>query len=159
MTSRSWHSSELVYDAPGAQAARALGGLTAPWPRGDEAAPTSKASGMLRLQWGELVAGADCIIQATSAGMKGGDPGEDVSDLVPWAKVGGQAVAYDVVYTPRETPFLRAAAARGLTAVGGLGMLARQAALSITIWTGLTPPLDLMQKTAEDALEKGAERR
>ena len=152
MTSRSWANTELVYDAPTAQLARDLGALTAPWPRTDEAAPSGKLSQALRLQWGELVAGADCVIQATSAGMKGGDPGEDLTGVVPWEKLPAHALAYDLVYNPTETPFLKAARARGLDAVGGLGMLVRQAALSIHLWTGQTPPLDRMRKAAEDAL-------
>ena len=155
MTSRSWTNTETMYDAPSAQRARALGALTAPWPRPDEAAPTGKLSQALRLQWSELVAHADCVIQATSAGMRGGDPGEDVCGVVPWDRLAPHAVVYDVVYNPRVTPFLRAARGRGLVAVDGLGMLVRQAALAITLWTGLEPPLDRMREAAEEALDGG----
>lgn len=158
MTSRSWANTELVYDAPTARLARELGALTAPWPHSDDTAPTGKLTQALRLQWGELVAGADCVIQATSAGMKGGDPGEDLTGVVPWEKLPDHALAYDLVYNPTETPFLRAAKERGLDAMGGLGMLVRQAALSIHLWTGQTPPLEPMRKAAEDALAAGAAR-
>ncbi|MFT3765342.1 MAG: shikimate dehydrogenase, partial [Minicystis sp.] len=158
-TSRSWTSSEAVMDAETAQVARGMGALTMPWPRSDDVVPSGKLSQALRLQWSELAAGADCVIQATSAGMHGGDPGEDVSTIVPWERLPAHAVAYDVVYNPRETPFVRAARARGLTGVDGLGMLVRQAGLSIQLWTGLTPPLDRMQRAAEEALEaRGAGR-
>ena len=152
MTSRSWTNTETIFDAPAAQRARALGALTAPWPLPDEAAPAGKLSQALRLQWGELVAQADCVIQATSAGMAGADPGEDVSAVVPWDLLPPHALAYDVVYNPRLTAFLRAARARGLAATDGLGMLVRQAALSIEIWTGSAPPLDRMRRAAEEAL-------
>ena len=155
MTSRSWTNTETMFDAAGAERARALGALTAPWPAPDEAAPTGKLSQALRLQWSELVAHADCVIQATSAGMLGADPGEDVVRIVPWAGLPAHAVAYDVVYNPRVTPFLEAAAARGLTAVSGLGMLVGQAALAIALWTGKTPPKDRMRDAAEAALEAG----
>jgi shikimate dehydrogenase len=155
LTSRSWTNTETVYDAPAARVARSLGALTAPWPRPDETAPSGKLSQALRLQWSELVAHADCIVQATSAGMTGGDPGEDVSSVVAWDRLPPHAVAYDVVYNPRVTPFLRAARARGLVAADGLGMLVRQAALAITIWTGRSPPLDRMRRAAEDALDGG----
>jgi len=155
MTSRSWASSELVLEAPAAQAARSMGALVMPWPRPDEHAPSGKLSQQLRLQWSELAAGADCVIQATSAGMRGGDPGEDVSGIVPWARMNDHAVAYDVVYNPRQTAFLRAAGERGLVAVDGLGMLVRQAALSIALWTGLAPALDRMRRAAEEALAAG----
>jgi len=152
MTSRSWINTETIYEAPAAQRARALGALTAPWPMPDDAAPAGKLSQALRLQWSELVAQADCVIQATSAGMSGADPGEDVSAVVPWDRLPPHALAYDVVYNPRLTAFLRAAHARGLAATDGLGMLVRQAALSIEIWTGSAPPLDTMRRAAEDAL-------
>jgi shikimate 5-dehydrogenase len=160
MTSRSWVDTETMFEAPSAQQARALGALTAPWPRRDEAAgPSSKLSQALRLQWGDLAANADCIIQATSAGMTGADPGEEVSAIVPWDRLAAHSVAYDVVYNPRVTPFLRAARSYGLTGVDGLGMLVRQAALSIALWTGLTPPLDRMRAAAEAALDEGYPRR
>jgi shikimate dehydrogenase len=159
MTSRSWTNTETMFDAEAAQKARALGALTAPWPRPDEAAPTGKLSQALRLQWSELCANADCVIQCSSAGMLGGDPGEDVSAVVPWDRLPKHAIAYDVVYNPRVTPYLLAARDHGLLAVDGLGMLVRQAALAIQLWLGVTPPLDRMRAAAEDALELSARRR
>jgi shikimate dehydrogenase len=155
ITSRSWLDSEVMFDAPSSKRARALGALTTPWPQQNETAPHGKLSQALRLQWTELTAEADCVIQATSAGMSGGDPGEDVADIVPWSKLPKHAVAYDVVYNPRETPFVREAQAHGLHASAGLGMLVRQAALSITIWTGIEPPLGVMRAAAEEALASG----
>lgn len=152
MTSRSWASSEAVLEIESAKTARAMGALTLAWPNKEEGAPTGKISQAMRLQWHELVSGADCVIQATSAGMTGGDPGEDVSGVVPWARMGADTVAYDVVYNPRVTPFLREAKAHGLVASDGLGMLVHQAALSIGLWTGRTPPLDRMREAAEAAL-------
>ena len=148
-----------MFDEPSEQRARALGALTAPWPRPDAAAPTGKLSQALRLQWSELVAHADCVIQASSAGMVGADPGEDVSSIVAWDRLPPHAVAYDVVYTPRVTPFLREARAHGLLGLDGLGMLVRQAALSIGLWTGLPPPVDRMRAAAEEALDGGLPRR
>lgn len=153
VTSRSWNSSEAVLEAETAQAARAMGALTMPWPKFDDVVASGKLSQALRLQWSELCVGADCVIQATSAGMLDRDPGEDVSGIVPWARLPPHAVAYDVVYNPRDTPFVCAAREQGLTVVDGLGMLVRQAALSIQLWTGHSPPLDRMRRAAEEALE------
>jgi len=82
----------------------------------------------------------------------GAGPGEDVSRVVPWDQVPQRAVAYDVVYNPSETSFLREAQARGLQAESGLGMLVRQAWLSIRLWTGAEAPLDVMRAAAEQAL-------
>jgi shikimate dehydrogenase len=155
VTSRSWLDSEVMFDAPSSKRARALGALVTPWPQQNETAPHGKLSQALRLQWTELTADADCVIQATSAGMSGGDPGEDVADIVPWSRLPSHAIAYDVVYNPRETPFVRKAQAHGLHAVTGLGMLVRQAGLAITLWTGLEPPLDVMRRAAVEALASG----
>ena len=53
-------------------------------------------------------------------------------------------VAIDVVYVPRDTPFLTAARARGLRADDGLGMLARQGALAFELWLGVPAPFEAM---------------
>ena len=159
-TSRSWSNSEAMYEAPSAERARALGVLTTLWP-GDGDEPTterSKASQVLRLQWKDLVADADCVIQATSAGMLGGSRGEEVAAIVPWDRLPPHALVYDVVYNPAVTPLLAAARQHGLHAEGGLGMLVRQAELAIKMWTGHDAPGDLMRRAAEAALAgKGAE--
>jgi shikimate dehydrogenase len=89
------------------------------------------------------------VIQATSAGMRGVDAGEVVADAVAWSALPGEAIAIDVVYAPRDTPFLRAARARGLRADDGLGMLARQGALAFELWLGLPAPLDVMRAALE----------
>jgi shikimate dehydrogenase len=75
------------------------------------------------------------VVQATSAGMAGADPGD--------------AVALDVVYAPPETPFLVAAGARGLGRANGLGMLARQGALAFELWLGVPAPLEVMRAALE----------
>jgi len=84
------------------------------------------------------------IVQATTCGMQGGPPGETVARAVRWDTVPPAAVALDVVYVPRDTPFLEAARARGLACDDGLGMLARQGALAFEAWLGVAPPLDVM---------------
>jgi shikimate dehydrogenase len=84
------------------------------------------------------------VVQCTSAGMAGADPGDAIAAAVSWSHVPPGAVALDVVYAPPETPFLQAAEARGLRAANGLGMLARQGAIAQRHWLGLEPPLDAM---------------
>ncbi len=74
------------------------------------------------------------IVQCTSAGMRGADPGDDVARAVAWADVPKDAVALDVVYAPPETPFLALARGRGLRASNGLGMLALQGLLAFARW-------------------------
>lgn len=88
---------------------------------------------------------AGAIVQATSAGMTGADPGDGVAAVVAWASLPPTCVALDVVYAPPETPFLRAARARGLRAENGLGLLARQGALALQLWLGVEAPLEVMR--------------
>lgn len=159
-TSRSWSNSEAMFESTSAERARALGVLTTLWPEDGDPPTTerSKASQALRLQWKDLVADADCVIQATSAGMLGGARGEDVAAIVPWDRLRAHALVYDVVYNPPVTPFLEAARKHGLHAEGGLGMLVRQAELAIKMWTGHDAPGDVMRRAAEAALAaRGAE--
>lgn len=92
---------------------------------------------------------AQLLVQATSAGMRGAAPGEDVAGTVDWSALPNDAVAIDVVYAPRDTPWLRAARARGLRADDGLGMLARQGGLAFELWLGMTAPFDVMREALE----------
>jgi shikimate dehydrogenase len=88
------------------------------------------------------------VVQATSAGMRGADPGETVAAVVAWEALPAAAVAIDVVYAPRDTPWLRAARARGLASDDGLGMLARQGALALELWLAddaVKAPLEAMR--------------
>jgi shikimate dehydrogenase len=155
ITTRSWANSESLETHPSAIEARRLGALASPWPGLDgETAPTSRSSLVLRLQWCELAARADLILQATSAGMAGGEAGEDVASMVPWDMLESNALAYDLVYVPRITPFVREARSRKLRAESGLGMLVEQAARSFELWLGRRPPTDVMWAAAEPVLEE-----
>jgi shikimate dehydrogenase len=89
------------------------------------------------------------VVQATSAGMRGADPGDAVATVVAWDALPPDAVALDVVYSPRDTPWLRAARARGLRCDNGLGMLARQGALALELWLGVEAPLQVMRAAIE----------
>jgi len=60
------------------------------------------------------------------------------------------AVAYDLVYNPRETMFIQQARAEGLCTASGIGMLVEQAALSFETWTGLVPSRDAMFSAVEE---------
>jgi shikimate dehydrogenase len=61
---------------------------------------------------------------------------------VPFTR--GQIV-YDLVYNPRETRLLAKAADDGARAIGGIGMLVHQGALAFARWTGIQPPIDVME--------------
>lgn len=77
------------------------------------------------------------LVNTTSLGMAGQPPLElDLSPFPP-----GMVVS-DLVYVPLETGLLRAARARGLPAVDGLGMLLHQARPGFAAWYGVEPVVD-----------------
>ncbi|QHL90049.1 shikimate dehydrogenase [Sphingomonas changnyeongensis] len=78
---------------------------------------------------------ARLLVNASTLGMTG-QPPLDI-DLSP---LPGDAIVYDIVYAPRETALLRAAAARGLDIVDGLAMLIGQAAYAFEILFGQPAP-------------------
>jgi shikimate dehydrogenase len=131
-------------DEAGTEPLRRAGAKLLSWPEAHAAA----------LAWKQWVVQCELVIQATSAGMTGAEPGDRVAELVPWSSLPSRAIAYDVVYSPAETPFLRAARRAGRVAEGGLGMLAGQAALAIERWVGRAPPLAVLREAAESELAR-----
>jgi shikimate dehydrogenase len=95
---------------------------------------------------------ADLVVQATSAGMHGADSGEGVVSLVPWRALPATAGAYDLIYVPEETPFLRAAKENARNARGGLGMLVGQARAALELWLGAEAPEEPLFAAARAAL-------
>ncbi len=94
---------------------------------------------------------SDIIINATSAGMKGYPP----LDLSLKA-VSPDTLIYDLIYTPRMTPFLKAAEERGCQTLGGLEMLIAQARPSFRHFYGDYPHIeDDPTDTLYAALESG----
>jgi shikimate dehydrogenase len=94
-----------------------------------------------------LAENADLIVNATPVGMTGIGTVGDGWLISPTLLHAGQ-VAADLVYAPRPTPWLAAAADAGATTVDGLGMLVHQAAAQLELWTGLAPPVDVMWQAA-----------
>jgi len=77
------------------------------------------------------------LVNATPLGMA---PDTDGS---PWPgadDVGAEQIAYDLVYAPEDTRFLREAEQQGATPIGGLPMLVEQAAAAYRQWTGREMP-------------------
>lgn len=97
------------------------------------------------------VTAARLVVQTTSLGMRHG-PDEHATPIPARMMRQGQ-LAFDLVYTPAETPFLRAAAQGGAQTLGGLAMLVHQGAAAFQLWTGREPPLRVMFEAARVALD------
>ncbi len=90
------------------------------------------------------VAAADLVVNATSLGLKEGDPLPLPTEwLVP-----GQIV-YDIV--THHTPLQEAATARGCMASDGLGMLLWQGAIAFQHWFGHLPAVESMRKALQQS--------
>lgn len=80
------------------------------------------------------LAGAGLLVNSTTLGMTGADQLD-----IDLARLPAAAVVNDIVYSPLETPLLRAAARRGNPTVDGLGMLLHQARPAFAAWFGVEP--------------------
>ncbi|HEX3700399.1 MAG TPA: shikimate dehydrogenase [Phenylobacterium sp.] len=100
----------------------------------------------------EALAGAQAVVNATSTGLVNGGRLE-----IPLEATRPDAVVMDMLYTPLETPFLKAARALGRPTVDGLGMLVGQARPSFEAFFGREPPGGVdVRALALQALEGGA---
>jgi shikimate dehydrogenase len=93
---------------------------------------------------------AGILINTTPIGMY---PKTDASPISNNIKLPPGLLVYDLVYNPAETQLLKKAKAAGCKTCSGLGMLVRQGALALTIWTGKEAPLEVMFKAAQEALK------
>lgn len=81
----------------------------------------------------EAIRAADGLVNATALGM-GGHPGSAfAADLI-----GTQGWAFDAVYTPTDTAFLRACEARGLAILSGFDLFRFMAMETFRVYTGFT---------------------
>lgn len=85
------------------------------------------------------------IINCTSAGLYPNLDDSPWIDGVPFPK---NITVYDMIYRPQKTKFMSQAENAGGRAIGGLGMLVRQGALSFKLWTGVDAPLETMFASA-----------
>ncbi|HEX29365.1 TPA: shikimate dehydrogenase [Candidatus Poribacteria bacterium] len=95
----------------------------------------------------EEIASSDLLVNTTSVGMKPDDP---MLIRPEWMHPG--LMVYDVIYTPPETKLIMAAKGKGLRCSGGIDMLVFQGAISFRIWTGITPPVEVMRATLMKSL-------
>jgi shikimate dehydrogenase len=97
----------------------------------------------------KIPAGADILVNATSIGLY---PRVDDKPNIDYDSIPAGCYVQDVIPNPSYTPFLREAEERGLRWQSGAQMLINQAALNITMWTGLEPNKAVMLAALEKAL-------
>ncbi len=86
---------------------------------------------------GSMLEGAALAVNTTALGMTGKPPLS-----VPLEALSRDTVVTDLVYSPLETPFLRAGLQIGCRTVDGLGMLLYQAVPGFERWFGKRPEVD-----------------
>jgi len=94
----------------------------------------------------EVIGAAALIINATSAGLKGGEFRLD------YGAASAECVFYDLIYAREATPFLKPARAIGRRAYDGAGMLAGQGELAFELFNGVPPPPGVMRAALMRAL-------
>ena len=98
----------------------------------------------------EFLKTADILINTTPLGMA---PKVDAAPPVKWEAVKPGAFAYDIIYTPAKTRFLKDAEAHGCEILNGEEMLAGQGAAAFKLWTDVEPELSVMTEALRKALE------
>jgi shikimate dehydrogenase len=93
------------------------------------------------------IATANGVVNATQTGMRGfpGNP-------VPVSALTAAHWAADVIYTPIETAFIKAASAKGARVMNGGGMCVHQAVEAFRLFTGVEPDLARLHRTFATAL-------
>ncbi len=100
----------------------------------------------------ERCADADLIVNCTSIGMQGSS--DEGRSPLPEGVIQDGCLVFDVVYNPEVTPLLVEAQRAGAETLGGLPMLVYQGAAAFEMWTGMSPPIDVMMEAARAAMAK-----
>lgn len=99
----------------------------------------------------EALSGVELVVNTTSVGMH-----PDVDGIpMPPELLRPNLLIYDLVYNPARTRLVVEAERHGAKALTGLKMLVYQGALSFEMWTGLEPPIEVMEQAAIRVLGAG----
>ncbi|MGB5963300.1 MAG: shikimate dehydrogenase [Coleofasciculaceae cyanobacterium] len=103
--------------------------------------------------WSELpslISQTDLVVNATPIGMYPNVEDCPIDAEVMQLKAG--AIAYDLIYTPNPTQFLKIAKQQNAIAIDGLEMLVQQGVAAFKIWVGEAPPVDIMRQVLQQHL-------
>ena len=95
------------------------------------------------------IAGAELLVHTTRVGMH---PATDAMPSVPLEAFHPNLLVYDLVYNPVETRLIQEARQRGCRTLTGVKMLVYQGAAAFERWTGVWPPIDVMEAAVLEGL-------
>ncbi len=150
----------LILGAGGAARAAVIGcrelglaDLTVTARRPEAAEGLARDFGLRAAPWAERAdIPADLVVNATPVGLAGRLESETPFPAEGFA--GRRGLAYDLIYTPAATRFLREARAAGWRTVNGLPMFLGQAEIQFRLWTGRALP-----EAAREAVRKALNRK
>ncbi len=100
------------------------------------------------------------VVNTTPIGMQSsGDKRSSPELAMPlgqeiWSNLHSNTLLYDLIYTPRPTPWLNWGRNQGMKTIDGLEMLIQQGAASLRLWTGKHEiPIDVMREKAKNCLK------
>jgi shikimate dehydrogenase len=98
-----------------------------------------------------LISAADLLVNTTPVGMS---PNVEASPVEAslMRKLKPKAIAYDLIYTPNPTQFLKLAQAQGIMAIDGLEMLLQQGVAALQIWLQQPVPVEVMRDSLKEYL-------
>ena len=99
--------------------------------------------------WSELanlLSNTQLLVNTTPVGMSPHQAASPV-DASLMQKLPANTIAYDLIYTPNPTQFLKLAKQQGAMAIDGLEMLVQQGASALQIWLQQSVPIDSMRKS------------
>lgn len=108
--------------------------------------------------WNELdglIANAKLLVNTTPVGMSPQVKDSPVDDKT-LDKLPSGAIAYDLIYTPNPTQFLKQAYRQGATIIDGLEMLVQQGASAFKIWLDRPAPVEIMSRSLRQYLHLGS---
>jgi 3-dehydroquinate dehydratase/shikimate dehydrogenase len=96
------------------------------------------------------LSGIDCVVNTTPLGMH---PNIDTTPLEK-EQIPQGSIVFDTVYNPLRTKLLKLAAERGCRTLEGWVMFVDQGIRQFELWTGKTPPREILEKTVLSELKK-----
>lgn len=103
-------------------------------------------------QLSEIIEETELLINTTPIGMFP-NINDSPMESILFARMPENAIAYDLIYTPNPTQFLKNAQQQGLITIDGVEMLVQQGAVALQLWLQKTVPVDVMTQSLQNYLK------